>query len=807
MAEIDKGNNPSLSELYFESIGSFAKFVLALSQPDCDAICRNEVHLPQIFEQYGRTKIWGDQSKADLPASARGSLDDTLRHDDDLKSLVRSILQRLKLLLQQAILIAQRKYDPGRETDQDSISSVSDSDYSTDNEDESQRRKMPKIRLFVQQIADQIQSLHEISALLRRPTVTNKFIRSVNVRPEAISTDELRLSDAFGLFDEYHILEKVLEWRGLGKSLQSVIFSDEAVATFNDTLDHREVERVRWFCQRLARANTRRRQQLRYWKNHPYDSKKIAARANFAGDSVGGLRKVQDTVPVKGQKEDLRSQASTLTPRKKHLVNEEQESVVSKMSFSTVAFSDVHDTMTNVRPRTIYAPTTVGRDRLISVPGPPRTKDSGVTFPCPYCGMILASKDMSRQFWKRHVFRDLRPYICTFKHCNSAEKLFSSRHEWKYHEFQIHRREYVCQRCKSRCISRSKMSMHLQEHYGDSIPSAQMDIILDLCDRQVDSSDDNTEPCILCGEEHIPLSSWHDHVAGHMESLSLFVLPAPENDEDETRGSIISGGADVLGSQDEGIESVSTASSLGFSATGDHGQEPAQFAECLAGKEVEYNSKPPALRLLDEHNTPILSAEDRTEKDPRSPEETFEELKKSLGQNLENANREHILRRMGKIISDYNVNLMTSAEHQRLVQMQIDLVQLNKTILGDMHALALASMLNLASTYRNQDSWEQAELLQKQVVEARKAILGAEHSDTLASIHNLALTYQKQSRWEKAEPLLKQLIEIKERILGAEHPDTLASRHDLALTYQKQGRKEEAEPLLKHMRRGCVPEK
>jgi hypothetical protein len=101
MAEIAHANNPSLAELYFECINSFAKFVLALSEPDCDAICRDEVRLPQIFEEYGRTKIWGDQSKADLPARARGSLDDILRHDNDLKSLVRGILQRLKVLLQQ----------------------------------------------------------------------------------------------------------------------------------------------------------------------------------------------------------------------------------------------------------------------------------------------------------------------------------------------------------------------------------------------------------------------------------------------------------------------------------------------------------------------------------------------------------------------------------------------------------------------------------------------------------------------------------------------------------------------------------
>lgn len=94
-------NSPSVGQLYSECIDSFAKFVLALSEPDNNVICRDEVSLPQIFEEYGRTKIWGDQSKADLPARARGSLDDVLRHDNDLRSLVSGILQRLKELLQQ----------------------------------------------------------------------------------------------------------------------------------------------------------------------------------------------------------------------------------------------------------------------------------------------------------------------------------------------------------------------------------------------------------------------------------------------------------------------------------------------------------------------------------------------------------------------------------------------------------------------------------------------------------------------------------------------------------------------------------
>ncbi|KAJ2990938.1 hypothetical protein NUW58_g2713 [Xylaria curta] len=287
MSEIVQADSPTLAESYSECVNSFGKFVLALGEPDCDAICRDQVRFPQIYEEFGRIRIWGDQSKADLLASARGSLDDRLRQDSNLKLLVLGILQRLKLLLWQATHIAQRKYDVGGDVDHGSVSSVTDSDYSTDDEDESQRRTMPKIRLLVQHIADQIRSLHEISSLLRRPTVTNKSIHSINTGVEEITlqgSDHVPLNRAFEVFDNNHILEKVLQWRGLSKSLRHITFSEENVAPASNVSSYQEVEGIRWLCERLAKANTRRREQLQYRKHHPYNSKQIVANAKLIGD-------------------------------------------------------------------------------------------------------------------------------------------------------------------------------------------------------------------------------------------------------------------------------------------------------------------------------------------------------------------------------------------------------------------------------------------------------------------------------------------------------------------------------------------
>ncbi|KAF8053829.1 hypothetical protein FPV67DRAFT_1443106 [Lyophyllum atratum] len=55
---------------------------------------------------------------------------------------------------------------------------------------------------------------------------------------------------------------------------------------------------------------------------------------------------------------------------------------------------------------------------------------------------------------RRHVFEDLRPYVCTFQNCHRANHLFASRHEWYDHEGTFHRREWYCKPCNF--VSRSQ---------------------------------------------------------------------------------------------------------------------------------------------------------------------------------------------------------------------------------------------------------------------------------------------------------------------------------------------------------------
>ena len=116
-------------------------------------------------------------------------------------------------------------------------------------------------------------------------------------------------------------------------------------------------------------------------------------------------------------------------------------------------------------------------------------------------------------------------------------------------------------------------------------------------------------------------------------------------------------------------------------------------------------------------------------------------------------------------------------------------------VLGEEHPFTLIVRNNLVTTYCCQGRWEQAEMLGLQVMEINQRVLGKEHPDTLTSMANLTVIYENQGRWEQAEALGVNVVETRKRVLGKEHPDTLTSMANLAIIYGYQGRWEEAEEL------------
>jgi hypothetical protein len=113
--------------------------------------------------------------------------------------------------------------------------------------------------------------------------------------------------------------------------------------------------------------------------------------------------------------------------------------------------------------------------------------------------------------------------------------------------------------------------------------------------------------------------------------------------------------------------------------------------------------------------------------------------------------------------------LYSDGRYKEAEELVIEEMLTTKRVLGDEHPETLASMANLALTYRFQGRWKEAEELNVQVMQTRKRVLGNEHPDTLASIANLAATYRDQEHWDKAEELEVQVMQTNNITLGSEH--------------------------------------
>ena len=82
-------------------------------------------------------------------------------------------------------------------------------------------------------------------------------------------------------------------------------------------------------------------------------------------------------------------------------------------------------------------------------------------------------------------------------------------------------------------------------------------------------------------------------------------------------------------------------------------------------------------------------------------------------------------------------------------------------------------MAYLALTYCKQGKLSEAQQLGVQVLDMQKKVLGAEHLDTLRSMVNLAWTYCKQGKLSEAEQLEVQILDMWKKLFSAGHPDTL----------------------------------
>ena len=193
--------------------------------------------------------------------------------------------------------------------------------------------------------------------------------------------------------------------------------------------------------------------------------------------------------------------------------------------------------------QTSYAPSLIDGGR-VTIPPAPRDSVGGKPFECPYCFFVIDIK--STRSWNRHIFKDIKPYICTFPECSMPDRLYASRREWYFHESTEHPREdFVCSLCKDTLKSSKQYERHVARHLEElalfALPRIEIDDAEDDNDDVVDAkisasendaaSDSPSEgSSVEVEQEGIRQQEGFDHAA---EAAKAATPPSPPKEKEK----------------------------------------------------------------------------------------------------------------------------------------------------------------------------------------------------------------------------------------------------------------------------------
>jgi tetratricopeptide (TPR) repeat protein len=91
--------------------------------------------------------------------------------------------------------------------------------------------------------------------------------------------------------------------------------------------------------------------------------------------------------------------------------------------------------------------------------------------------------------------------------------------------------------------------------------------------------------------------------------------------------------------------------------------------------------------------------------------------------------------------------------------------------------------LNLATAYKLERRWDEAEDLFRKSLAVRERLLGPTDRDIAMALNNLGVLLLERNRSAEAQPLLERAVAIWEGSLGPSHPQVAAGLHNLATVF------------------------
>ncbi|KAF3072631.1 hypothetical protein CFAM422_005299 [Trichoderma lentiforme] len=137
----------------------------------------------------------------------------------------------------------------------------------------------------------------------------------------------------------------------------------------------------------------------------------------------------------------------------------------------------------------------------------PTTEKGSSIFTCYWCSELLSKKTLSESEWRKHIDRDLKPYICLSEGCPEAHPAYPTFDEWfthmELHDSRWHQQIYltsswVCTICEfNQDVYSSPQALysHLEESHSSDFTNEQLQAI----SRQSKTEEPRaSDDCLLC---------------------------------------------------------------------------------------------------------------------------------------------------------------------------------------------------------------------------------------------------------------------------------------------------------------------
>lgn len=372
---------------------------------------------------------------------------------------------------------------------------------------------------------------------------TDTINEDSNVEPEELSeAEELfqSLKDTIsGLFRLAMIIRKSSPRNRFEKALSGRHTFEESfdVAHVGHKFPKLDQERNSWLRNRLGKAITQRRRYLQYAREH---------RQKLERGSELHWRPTENTLKPTGL--PLRD-ANLLRSEADRTENTTRPSTLAPTTASTVLLPNepIHDVdFQDDQSQTSYALSLGdGSDESqLQLPSLVEISKGSTAFECPFCWTIQSFRKESA--WRKHMFTDLRPYVCTFEDCDV--KIFANRRDWFEHELQRHRQHFACHFCqKGHFSTLTDYRQHLAKRHLPSVDKDQLDAVAQAGAQPVTGILASECPfcddwqALLCAANPglstsnltVTPTKFRQHVGSHMDNLALFAIPRGHFEDEE----------------------------------------------------------------------------------------------------------------------------------------------------------------------------------------------------------------------------------------------------------------------------------